>query len=173
MTSEASSTTTNARKRKLVDSEADEVFILQKKQDLTLTKTVSISIPEMLEKINDENNKKNSIKTPVFKLGNLDFYLEVIPEQKEGYTGLTIYNFNKVEVMMSMEIKEKPFLTEKQWPVSSRKTLKAGHGTGWQLSYDAYREWASENEDVFKITAVVTLHIQEGSTAGEEWTTLR
>ena len=88
MTSEASSTT-DSRKRKLVDSEADEVFLLQKKQELTVTKTVSFSIPDLLEKINDEDNKKNSINTPKFKLGNLDFYLKSIPSLLKAELGFS------------------------------------------------------------------------------------
>ena len=56
MTSEASSTTNNSRKRKLVDSEQDEVFVFQKKKDLTVNKTVSFSFPDLVEKI-DENDE--------------------------------------------------------------------------------------------------------------------
>ena len=171
MTSEASSTTTNARKRKLVDSEADEVFVLQKKQALILTKTVSISIPNLLEKIDNENNKKNPVDTPIFKLGHLDFYFQFKPQSKEGRAGFYIVNCNKVEVIISMELKEKPTMI--RTAAFERKTIEANTGWGWPISQDDYRECAAQNGDVFKMRAVVTLHIQEGSTAGEEWTTLR
>ena len=171
MTSEASSTT-DSRKRKLVDSEADEVFVLQKKQERTVTKTVSFSIPDLLEKINDEDNKENPIKTPTFKLGNLDFYFQVYPEYKEGFVGFYIHSSNREEVTITMEIK-KPTV-RRGGSIFNRQIIKTNSGRGWQkfMSHDDYREWATENGDEFKITATLTLHLTEGSSDGE-WTTLR
>ena len=169
MTSEPSSTT-NSRKRKLVDSEVDEVFVLQKKPELTATKTVSLSIPDMLKKIEDENKKKNSINAPSFKLGNLNFYLYVIPEQDEGYVGFYIRNPNRENQIISMQVIEGPRTIDN----FNCEIVQAKHSMGWRsfLSHDAYRQWAGEKGDVFKITASVTLHITEES-SDEEWKTLK
>jgi len=170
MTSEASSTTTT-RKRKLVDSEADEVFVLQKKQEQTVTKTVSISIPDLLEKIDDKDNKNNPIRCPIFKLGNLDFYLKVYPEDKEekDNIGVFIHNPNNVDAKISMKVKENTIDDQ-----ITLRTIKTTEGWGWSdfMSHNAYRQWAAENGDVFKLTATVTLH-PKGSSGAEEWSTLR
>ena len=166
MSSEASSTTTS-RKRKLVDSEADEIFVLQKKQENTLTKTVSVSIPDFLEKINDENNKKDPINTPKFKLGNLDFQFKVYPEYGGGNVGFALHNPNREDVTMSMDTK-KPTIS------FTRKKWGANTIWGWPklVSHNTYREWAAHYGDEFKMTVRVTLHLTEGS-SDEEWKTLR
>ena len=171
MTSEASSTT-DSRKRKLVESEADEVFVLQKKQERTITKTVSFSIPDLLEKINDEDNKKKPIDTPKFKLGNLDFYFSFYPECGEGGVGVYIQSSNREEVTITMEIK-KPTV-RRGGLYFNRQIIKTNSGLGWPkfMSHDAYRKWAAENGDELKITVTVTLHLKEGS-SDEKWTTLR
>ena len=64
MTSEASSTTNSSRKRNLVDSEVDEVFVLQKNPEVSFTKTVSFSIADLLEKINDRTTKEKKSLPP-------------------------------------------------------------------------------------------------------------
>ena len=175
MSSEASSTT-NSRKRKLVDSEADEVFVLKKKQERTVTKTVSLCIPELLEKINDENKKNESISTPIFKLGNLEFCLYIYPEDKQesGFIGLFISNENTEEVIISMTVEEAPGgqIEDMDW---YKKSVGVKKRYGWRkfLSHDDYREWAAENGHEFKVTAIITLHLGEGSSGSEEWETLR
>ena len=173
MSSEASSTT-NSRKRKLVASEADEVFVLKKKQERTVTKTVSLCIPELLKKINDENNKNETISTPIFKLGNLDFRLVIIPERESGFIGLFISNNNTEDVMISMKVEEAPGgqTEDVYW---FKEPIEAKKKTGWLdfLSHDDYREWTAENGDEFKITAIITLHLGEGSSGSEAWETLR
>ena len=175
MASEASSTT-NSRKRKLVDSDVDEVFVLQKKQERTFTKTVSFSIPDLVEKIdeNDENIRRTAILTPSFKLGELDFHFFILPEcdDEETYdhVGFFINNDNREDVMISMEILEGPTVSGHIFDCRNVKS-ELGHGWPQYMSHDDYREWATENGDVFKITATVTLHLKEGSTA--QWKTLR
>ena len=178
MSSEASSTT-NSRKRKLVASEADEVFVLKKKQERTVTKTVSLCIPDLLEKINDENSKNEPISTPIFKLGNLDFQLDVFPEDKEesGFIGLYIYNNNTEEVMISMTLKEAPGGAYDYDEDININSIEVERGASWGfpdfLGHDAYREWTAENGDEFKVTAIITLHLGEGSSGSEAWETLR
>ena len=146
------------------------MFVLQKKQDLTVSKTVSINIPDLQEKINDEKYK---IKTPVFKLGNLDFYFQVKSDEEEDSVGFYICNSNNAEVIISMEVKEKTAFFNGQQAVVHRRPMEAYKGIVWGISHNDYRQWAAENGDVFKITATVTLHLGEGSSNGEEWTTLR
>ena len=156
----SSQTSSSFDLRKLVDSEADEVFVLTKKREATITKTVSFSISDLLEKINDENNKKKPIATPTFKLGYLDFYFEVYPDD-EGCTWIVIQNPNEENVKMSFVINKKTFMSD----IEANTGLDLGN-----INHDDYRQWAGKNRDVFKITAVVTLHLQEES---EQWTTLR
>ena len=179
MTSEASSTTNNSRKRKLVDDEVDEVFVLQKKQELTITKTVSFSIPDFVEKIdeNDENIRRKAVKTPSFKLGELNFHCYVYPEyHKEeedyGYVGFFLHNGNEEDVNLSMKILEAPGPVDKTMTLEA-VTIEANKSWGWggYMDHEEYREWARENGDVFKIKAKVTLHLKEGYSG--RWTTLR
>ena len=152
--------------RKLIESEADEVFVLKKKQETTVTKTVCFSILDLVEKINDEDNKKKPIDTPKFKMGNLKLHFIVYPEDNEGHIGFYIENPNKEDVLISLELKESP-----QKSAFSNRRMKANTGHGWKsfVSHDAYRKWAAENGDVFKITATVTRHLK----SAEKWTTLR
>ena len=107
MSSQLTSTTAN-KKRKLAENEADEVFVLDEKPDLTFTKTVSFSIPNLLDKINDEKNKRKPIPTPRFKLGHLDFYFQVNPTFDEGYVGFFLVNPNKEKAIISIEMTEMP-----------------------------------------------------------------
>ena len=145
MTSEPSSTT-NSRKRKLIDSEIDEVFVLQKKQEITATKTVSFTIPDMLKKIENENNKEYLIETPSFKLGNLNFFFQVYPEDEEGNVGFYIFNPNRENQTISMQIIESPAKIDD----FNCEIVRADYGYGWPslLSHDAYRQWAGEKGDV-------------------------
>ena len=155
---------------KLVDSEADEVYVLQRNQETTVTKTVSFTIPDFLQKIFDKNNEMKPITSPRFKLGVFDLEFEVRPEDDEGYVGFYIQNPNKKEVMISMEV-NKP---EKAIEIAFYRIIwKANGSRGWQnyMRHDDYRNWADENGDEFKIEATVTLHLTEGSF--EQWTTLR
>ena len=170
MSSQTSSDTAKDM-RKLVESDADEVFVFKKKQEATVTKTVSFSISDLLEKINAENNKKKPIDTPQFKMGNLDFYFRVFPEYNAGYIGLFIENPNKDEVMITLELKETPQMAL-AYAVKSI-AIPATARCGWNtfMSHHAYWKWAAENGDEFKITATVTLHLKGGSS--EQWTTLR
>ena len=125
----------------------------------------------------DENNKNNPIESPMFKLGKLNFYLKVIPELEEGYAGFYTLNDNKVEGMISMELKENTTYMigqpGRQGLHREPIPIEANEGWGWKISHDSYRQWAAENGDVFKITATVNLHLKEGSSEGREWTTLR
>ena len=174
MTSEASSTTNSSRKRKLVDSEVDEVFVLQKNPEVRFTKTVSFSIADLLEKINDENNKGDKITTPRFKLGNLDFCFDIYlnDENDEGYVELYLHNSNRDDKIISLRFIETPNNTTFDDGLN-HENIEAGGGFGWPkfMSHDDYREWAGQNGDVFKITATVTLHQREESSA--KWTTIR
>ena len=80
---------------KLVDSEADEVYVLQRNQETTVTKTVSFTIPDFLQKISDKNNEMKPITSPRFKLGVFDLEFEVRPEDDEGYDSIAGYDPNK------------------------------------------------------------------------------
>ena len=171
MSSEASSTT-NSRKRKLVASKADEVFVLKKKKERNVTKTVSLCIPDLLENINDENYKTEFF-TPIFKLGNLDFRFKIIPEEQSGFIGFFIFNENHEEVKISLKFEEEP--GGYSWSNWYKQPVEAMAVHGWPdyFSHDDYRELAAENGDEFKITASVTLHLTEGSNGGVKWENLR
>lgn len=170
MSSQLSSTTITKKCRKLVDSDADEVLVIQKKQEVTATKTVSISIPNLLKKINDETLTIAGGRD--FKIRNKEVFIGVLSKSPEpGYIEINIVNSSKGDVVLSLDWKETPpFLPPPDF-FHKKMRLRARSVTGWSaMSYDDYKQWAMEHGDVFKLKVTITLHLKESS---NQWTNLR
>ena len=160
-----SSQLSTTKKRKLVDSDADEVFVLKKKQEVTASKTVSITIPDFLVEINDENTKKKQIESPTFKIGDKKFALKVYAGSRHVIL-VGIITFNNEEVVLSGECKEYPTPAL----VYSPQAQRSGFMPCFRMAPDDYKQWAAHHGDVFKLTVTVTLHLQEGSNS---WINMR
>ena len=163
MSSQLSSSTTTTKKRKLVASDADE-FVLKRKQEVTVSTTVSFSIPDFLKEINDESTKKLSIKSPAFEIGNKKFVFDIYPEIIPGYSSFGI-DVDSKDVILSGEWKETP-LRQPPRPFSNNhlKTESASVPRCCAMSHDEYKQWAKIHGDVLSLKVTLTLHLQENYT---------
>ena len=150
-------------------SEPGEEFVLKAEESTEVTKTVSVAIHDFTKKIDDVENKKKPIESPMFKVGEKEFCLAIYPEGKssEGSTHIVVYlnNLNEEKIKASYIFKHESGVKK----VLNNKELKAGKGKGHGshfLSHEAYKKWAEDHGDVFKVEAEIT-HVEEGNPAPE------
>lgn len=129
-------------------------------------KTVSVEIPDFTKKIDDVENKKKPIHGPKFKVGKKDFHIKIYPEDnREGSTHIAVYLcnpiLNKEKIKASCTLKHESGVMK----VFENREIEAGSGRGASefLSHVAYKKWAEDHGDVFKVEAEITLHVQEGN----------
>lgn len=71
----------------------EESFVLN---DEVVVKTVNVEIPNIIQKINDHENKKKEIRTPKFKVGEMSLSIAVYPQDAnkntDGYVGVYLLN---------------------------------------------------------------------------------
>ena len=167
MRSQLSSSTTTT-------SDADEVLVLQKKKKVKeVSKTVSISIPDLLEEINEAKDNNGKIETD-FKIGNKKFGFVVYP----AFSGLILFgieNWDTEDVILSGEWKETQGPSLPRHFFNRRVTARSSAvGIGkfccTFIRHDEYKQWAMIHGDVFNVKIALTLHLGESS---NEWTTLR
>ena len=138
--------------------------MLKKKQEVTASKTVSITIPDFLVEIDDENTEQ--IRSPIFKIRGKKIGLAVFPGFKNGIL-VGFKAFNNEEVVLSAECKEYP--TPACLYEAAHQARRSSGPCFW-MTRDNYKKWAKDHGDVFKLTVTVTLHLQEGSNS---WINMR
>jgi len=149
--------------RKLEKRDVDELFVLQNKWKVD-TKTVGIEIHDMLEKIEDEDNKKKPIFSPTFQLGGIPFNLIVTPEKIPGFISFVMSNESNEDQITSFQIKGVGLSFN-----TNTMTMKRCLGRGWDKfrSHEEYKKWVKKNQDVFKVEVTVSLHTKVNH--GDDW----
>ena len=159
-------------------SEAEEDFHL-KAEKMEVKKTVHIAIDDLAEKFDDQENKTKPIKSPKFKVGETSLAVWVYPQYKNEKTG------EYVAVYLQNEEKESVTATTTFSHASGvKKTFKNQEiATDWGywgftrslaphkgftrfLSHKAYKKWAKDHGDVFKLEVEITLHVKKPA----QWT---
>ena len=157
-----------AKKRLL--KEQEEMFVLNAEK-VEVTKTVHVEIQDFTKKIDDEENKKKRIISPKFKVGDTSFTVQVYPqdwrEDSKEYIAVYLKNEEKEKVTAAYSFKHALFTTV---VTRENRELEAGDGLGSAnfLSHKAYKEWAKDHGDVFKVEVKITLHDKKA-----QWTSNR
>ena len=146
--------------------EAQENFDF-KAEKIEVKKTVNIAIHDFIEKIDDQ--KKKSIESPKFKVGDNSFEVSVFPQDPMENIGVYLWNRNKEKEKVTVTFTFKHASGVKG--TTKNLKLEAGHGkgTGKFLSHEAYKEWAKVHGDVFKVEVEITLHAEKPA----QWTSTR
>ena len=115
-----------------------------------VSKTVIVEIPDLTKNIDDAENKKKPIDGPEFKVGGGKFYVQILPEG-DGSTHIAVYlrNPSKEEIKTSFSIKHESGVKFDR----KDQEIAAGGGFGASkfLSHVAYKKWAEEHGDVFRL----------------------
>ena len=147
---------------------AQEVFEL-KSEKIEENKTVTIAIHDFTKRIDYQEKKKKEIVSPEFKVGDISFTVSVYPQDwRENSTEhISVYLGNKEKEEVTATVVFKHASGAKG---SLMNQIEAGHGRGSKrfLSHEAYKEWAKDHGDVFKVEVKITLHTQPA-----QWTSTR
>ena len=150
-----------------------EVFVLKSKESVEETVIKIVEIHDFTKRIDDLENKKKPIEGPKFKVGEKDFNIDIYPEDlREGSThiGVSLCNLNAEKIKASFSVKHESGVKK---VAKNREILAEGFGFGFPkfLSHVAYKKWAEEHGDVFKVEAEITLPVEEGNPE-PEWETI-
>ena len=142
-------------------------FVRKVKESTEVTRTVSVTISEFSKEIDDLDNKKEAIEGPKFKVGEREFSINIYPEDSDYNPSIGVYlnNQSKEKIKASYI-----FNHESGVKVNfTNQEIDVGHDYGEDefLSHVAYKKWAEDHGDVFKVEAEITLHVDEA-----EWETI-
>ena len=152
--------------RKDPATQDDEIFVLNTKL-ISESSKKTIEIKDFIKKI--EENNKQRIVSPKFKMAGVEFSIAVYPDNSvhdaPGFIGVYLVNYSNDDQMCS--VTSKAFGREWSWEM--KKIPSHGKSWGWPefLSHEEYREWAKAHGDVFKLEVVVT-HYRKAE--GDDWT---
>ena len=156
-----------AKKRQLNDQA--EMFVLNA-EIVEVNKTVHVEIHNFIKKIDDEKNKKNQILCPKFKVGDTILSIAVYPqdanENSDGYIGVYLMNEENEKITATATFKHASGVEKTK--KNMEMPAKTGSGRAKFLSHKAYKEWAKDHGDVFKVEVKITLHTQPA-----QWTSTR
>ena len=155
-----------AKKRQF--NEQEEIFFLNAEK-VEVNKIVHVEIQDFTKRIDDKENKKKKIKSPKFKVGDTSLTVSVYPEDwredSDEYIAVYLNNEEMEKVSTSATFKHASG-REVPW----KGELPVGDGLGLRnfLSHKAYKEWAKDHGDVFKVEVEITLHDEKS-----QWTSNR
>ena len=152
-----------ANKRQLNDQA--EMFVLNA-EIVEVNKTVYVEIHNLIKKIDDEKNKKNGILCPKFKVGDTSLSIAVYPQDSEGYIGVYLINEENEKITATATFKHASGVEKTK--KNMEMPAKTGSGRAKFLSHKAYKEWAKDHGDVFKVEVKITLHNEKA-----HWTSNR
>lgn len=126
-------------------------------ESVGVTKTVTFEIPDFTEKIDDTENKKNSIASPKFKVCGKEFYICVYPEDyRDGSTHIAVYLHNpsdeKIKTIYQFKHESGVKFNRKVREIDAR----SGIGHDKFLSHVAYKKWAEDHGDIFRVEVEIT-----------------
>ena len=147
--------------------EAQEDFEF-KAEETEVVKTVNIAIHDFTKRIDDQENKKKKFPSPEFKVGDTSFTVQVYPqdwrEDSQEYIAVYLSNEGKEKVIATYTFKHASGVEK----TLENRVFEAGKGFGSAefLSHKAYKEWAKDQEDVFRVEVKINLRV-------EKWTSSR
>ena len=143
----------------------DEDFVLKKEESAEETKTVSVTIHDFIKRIDDVE----PIDGPVFRIGEKEFCLDIFPEYSPGQIGVFLANVNEENITVSIIFKHE---SGREKVYKTREIDEDGFESTNFLSHVAYKKWAEDHGDVFKVEAEITLHVGNPE-AEPEWETIQ
>ena len=130
-------------------------------------------VPDLVEKISDEQNKSKKLHSPKFLLCGVQWSVRVVPDCKNsGFIGVYLHNHTNQDQTFSATFKGSAGAVS-GW---DRKVVKAKQDSGCQkfLSHDEYKTWAEENGDVFQLEVSVSMRSKDLDAADiDGWTRTR
>ena len=137
-----------ANKRQLNDQA--EMFVLNA-EIVEVNKTVYVEINNLIKKIDD---------------GDTSLSIAVYPQDSEGYIGVYLINEENEKITATATFKHASGVEKTNKNVEM--PAKTGSGRAKFLSHKAYKEWAKDHGDVFKVEVKITLHNEKA-----HWTSNR
>ena len=142
-----------------ISDDSEEIFIL-KTEKIDRNKTVKVEIHNFNKKIYDQENKKEPIISPKFKIGDTSLAVHVYPQdlvQKNSREFIAVYLVNEEEdiITASFTLKHASGVEE----IFSNEEIEPDKEIGATefMSHEAYKEWARNHGDVFQVEVQITL----------------
>ena len=150
-----------------------EVFVLKSKASVEESVIKIVEIHDFSKRIDDLENKKKLIGGPKFKVGEKEFNIAIYPEDPEdpGHISVFLCNLNGEKIKASISLKHESGVKRAGKTADGSGGFRNSIGFSKFLSHVAYKKWAEEHGDVFKVEAKITLHVEEGNPE-PEWETV-
>ena len=130
-------------------------FVLKSQRtSASATKRVHCEIPNLLEKI--ERSVWSAILSPKFEVAGIEFSLLVWPMPITGNIAVYLCNESGKKVCASFSIQSAGKMLSFE-----KKDYPAHFLKGSLLSYSNYRKWVKKNGDIFKLKAIITVHLEQ------------
>ena len=143
--------------------EEHEDLVLQEAEKTEVEKTLSVAIHGFTKRI-DDGVKIISSK---FKVGDTNFTVQVNPQDPNDshHIGVYLNNEEEEDVTATFTFKHASGVED----TLENQELEAGNGLGATnfLSHGAYKDWAKDHGDVFKVDVKITLQVEKGPA---QWT---
>ena len=152
-----------AKKKQL--HEQEEFFVLNAEK-VDVNKTVHVEITDLTKMIDEK--KKKSFCSPEFKVGDTSLMVEVDPFRQD-YIAVYLCNEGENEATVTYMIKHASGVFHTKEGVIGSCSSADGFDI---LSHKAYKEWAKDHGDVFKVEIKITLH-QKKDPSRAQWTSNR
>ena len=151
---------------------AKEAFELRAEK-IEEKKTVDIAIHDFTKRIDDQDNKKKGIFSPMFTVGDTSLKVCVHPQDwrddSAEYIAVYLYNEEKENVTATFTVRHASGIESEVNNGKDEMKPKGGYGDNKFLSHEAYKEWAKDHGDVFKVELEITLHVEKPA----QWTSNR